>query len=545
MDSENQCDQVSRVWPWRLLAGLLILATALFRLWFLVHYCTLDLAPDEAHYWDWSRNLDWSYYSKGPLVALLIRGSCWLLGDWSLALTGTLMPAVRFPAVVCGSLLLLALYVLTTLIWRRESLAFAAMALGLTFPLLAAGSMLMTIDSPYTCLWAWALVTAYLALFREAKWAWPATGLLVAVGILAKYTMVLFVPSVGLFLLFQKEYRRYLWRPGFWVMALVGTLGALPILFWNWQNGWVTLQHARGHAGLTQAARGFQWFGPLHYVALQAAILLGFWFFFWAQAMWAYRPWKESDVEKGFLWWLSAPMFLFFLLFSFKNGGGEANWPVTAYLSGLVLTAGWLVQQLADPRPWYRALARSSVAAACGLGLALVIGLHQVDRIRSWLVPLAGPITAERPMPLRRLDPTCRLRGWQTLAGAVDQIMADLRQEGIEPVVAATTWSLPGELGFYCQGRPTVYSVGLAMGDRHSQYDLWRPNPLADADHFKGKTFILVGGWLPSLKEAFDVVGSPQFIMHREEGQPLSGWQVTVARGFRGFANSNLGNRTY
>ena len=27
------------------------------------------------HYWDWSRHLDWSYYSKGPLVAWLIRGS--------------------------------------------------------------------------------------------------------------------------------------------------------------------------------------------------------------------------------------------------------------------------------------------------------------------------------------------------------------------------------------------------------------------------------------------------------------------------------------
>ncbi len=33
----------------------------------------LDLSPDEAHYWEWSRRLDLSYYSKGPLVAYLIR----------------------------------------------------------------------------------------------------------------------------------------------------------------------------------------------------------------------------------------------------------------------------------------------------------------------------------------------------------------------------------------------------------------------------------------------------------------------------------------
>ena len=61
--------------------------------------CPLELAPDEAHYWDWSRHLDWSYYSKGPLVAWLIRASCELFGPLSLELTGSLAAAVRLPAV--------------------------------------------------------------------------------------------------------------------------------------------------------------------------------------------------------------------------------------------------------------------------------------------------------------------------------------------------------------------------------------------------------------------------------------------------------------
>ena len=61
------------------LAGLLILSAASAHLAYLALACPLDLAPDEAHYWDWSRRLDWCYYSKGPLVAWLIRGSCELL----------------------------------------------------------------------------------------------------------------------------------------------------------------------------------------------------------------------------------------------------------------------------------------------------------------------------------------------------------------------------------------------------------------------------------------------------------------------------------
>ena len=33
---------------------------------YLTHDCPVDLSGDEAHYWDWSRQLDLSYYSKGP-----------------------------------------------------------------------------------------------------------------------------------------------------------------------------------------------------------------------------------------------------------------------------------------------------------------------------------------------------------------------------------------------------------------------------------------------------------------------------------------------
>src|SRR5437016_3000579 len=156
-------------WRWRLLAGLLILGSAGLRLAYLASNCPLDLAPDEAHYWDWSRHLDWSYYSKGPLVAYLIRAGC------ALSPTGTL--GVRLPAVLCGSLLLVSLYVLTVQVYARERLACAVVALALTLPVIAAGSSLMTIDSPYTCCWGWALVLGYQAIVRRSWWAWPLAGL--------------------------------------------------------------------------------------------------------------------------------------------------------------------------------------------------------------------------------------------------------------------------------------------------------------------------------------------------------------------------------
>src|SRR6478609_12217905 len=109
-------------WVCHLTAGLLIAGAAAIRLAYLANHCPLDLAPDEAHYWDWSRHLDWSYYSKGPLVAWLIRLSCELFGSWSEQHTGSLTFAVRLPAVCCGALLLASLYALVVQVFGRPGL---------------------------------------------------------------------------------------------------------------------------------------------------------------------------------------------------------------------------------------------------------------------------------------------------------------------------------------------------------------------------------------------------------------------------------------
>jgi 4-amino-4-deoxy-L-arabinose transferase-like glycosyltransferase len=533
------------VWRWRLLAAVLILGTAALRLWHLARNCPLDLAPDEAHYWDWSRHLDWSYYSKGPLVAWLIRLGCLLAGNWSWHLTGTEMLAVRLPAVVCGSLLLVSLYVLTARVWRSEGLALGVVGLCLTMPTIAAGSTLMTIDAPYTCCWGWALVLGHQAVFRRSAWAWPATGLVVGVGILAKYTMVLWVPALGLFLLTTPAYRRLLLRRGPWVLAGVAALCCLPIVVWNVQNGWVSLWHVGSLANVGEDSDGTHWLGPLAFVGMQMALLLVVWFLAWARAMWAHAPWRDQPAEVRYLWWMSALMFAVFFFFSFKTGGGEPNWPVTAYLSGMVLTAGWLREQFQAPPGWHRRLVTGSAALACGVGLGIMTFLYAPGLTRPLLARLAGPATPEQRMPLRRLDPTCRLRGWRTLAAAVDRQVALLRQQGIEPVLAASLWNEPGELGFYCAGHPVVYSLGAALGDRHSQYDLWRPNPVADPAQFKGRIFLYVGGVVPGLEEAFTSLDPTQVVTYSERDQVIAEWTLTVCRGFRGFKQQPASPRSY
>lgn len=522
---------------WAALA--LIAVVAALRLLYLAYWCPFDLAPDEAYYWEWSRRPDWSYHSKGPLVAWLIRLSCSVFGATALA--------VRLPAVVCGSLMLLGLFTLARRIYD-ERLALGVVGVALTLPIVAAGASLMTIDAPFTCAWMWALVFGHRAVFGEVHWSWLAAGLCIALGLLAKASMILWIPSFALFVLATPAMRGQLRRPGVWLMAGIGALGGVPILLWNVANGWVTFKHTQSHAGF-EVDGSVHWLGPLRYLGAQLAILLGLWFVVWMLAMWRHRPTVETRPDLRFLWWMSAPTFCFFGLFALKNGGGEANWPIAAYLSGMVLAAGWLRQesevwcqesgvrcQVSGVRSQESGIAggwvRAGVLGFATLGLLVTLMLHEPLTLRPVLMRLTGPATPERPMPMRRVDPTVRMRGWRFLASEVDKVRADLRERGIEPILATERWTQASELAFYCDGNPTTHCLGIWLGDRDSQYDLWRPNPVADPESYRGRTFVLVGLGLEGVRDRFASCESVQTITYSENGEPIAEWTLTVAHGF-------------
>jgi hypothetical protein len=524
-------------WRWRVLTAVLIFAAVGLHVRYLAHECPLDLAPDEAHYWLWSQQLDASYYSKGPLTAYLIRSSCELFGQSVLA--------VRFPAVVCGGLLLVGLYVLTLRCFGNERLAAVVVGFALTMPPLAMSRTLMTIDAPFVCLWTWALVFGHQAFFRRSAWAWPALGLGVGLGILAKYTMALWIPSAALFLALSREHRPLARRTGPWFALLLAVLCCVPIVWWNFQNDWVSFRHVGGQAGMTSGGTdGLRWFGPLKFIAEQFALLLGLGFLVWVIAVFARRPQRETGSVHLYLWCLSAPLFLFFALASLR-ADVLPNWPAVAYLSGLVLAAEWMDGLAHRSAPWQRRVVAGAFAGIGAFGVMISVFAHDTTRFRPVLAALAGEPTVTNPLPLRRIDPTCRMRGWRHMSAAIDRSCERLHAQGVEPILAASRWTVASEMAFYCEGRPTVYSLGSALWDRQSQFDLWRPNPVHDADAFRGRTFVFVdvGQVPPEIVAAFERIEPTQTVLYEEAGQLIAFWNVTVCHGFRGFAKAP--NRQY
>src|SRR4051794_19909090 len=112
----------------RLIVAAVLLLGFLGHLRYLTHDCPVDLSGDEAHYWDWSRKLDLSYYSKGPLVAYIIRASCTLVGR-------DVMWAVRLPALILAIGTGLVTYLLALKLFKSDRVALGAVLLNASVPM--------------------------------------------------------------------------------------------------------------------------------------------------------------------------------------------------------------------------------------------------------------------------------------------------------------------------------------------------------------------------------------------------------------------------
>lgn len=515
----------------RVFAVGLIVASVVLSLFYTWAGCPLDLAPDEAHYWDWSRNLDWSYYSKGPLVAWVIRGSCELLGGLSVTLTGDLAAAVRTPALLFHAAFLAGWYILAAGVFRSPKLGLAIVVCAVTLPLVRAGAVLMTIDPPFLACWCWAIVCVWKALESGRVGWWVGAGVCTALGILAKYTMALFPAAVVGYLLFHRrsEFRGL----GVWLLLAGAVVGWIPVVVWNAQHDWVSFRHVFGQVGAGGSSRGLRWDGVAGFAVGQLGMMMGFWLVAFLAAAWRFRPTREADCGVRLLWWVSVPVWCLFAAASLVKPG-QPNWPAPAYVGGFVLAVAWTREALAGTRP---RLVAWCVGLAVAGGLVVAVALHFPGLVRPVFAKLAGPPREGKPYPARQFDLTARLSGWKELAAEVDSLRDRVKAEtGTEPVLVGSHWTVPGVLGLYCEGHPQAFTIGLVNGsDRHSQYDLWRPNPVDDAQVFRGRTFVIVGDITHEVRAAFERVEPRIAVVSSKYGVPIAGWSVWVCHGFRGF----------
>jgi len=388
------------------------------------------LSPDEAYSWVWSRALAVCYPDHPGMVALWVRVGTWFAGDGALGVR-LLAPL----ATALGSVLLYRAG--EDLLPGRGAGLTAAVLLNATL-LMGIGAVTMTPDTPLLLFWTatiWALGRVYAT--GRSGW-WLVAGAAAGLALDSKYTAVLLLPCVAVWLGAVPSLRAWLRRPAPWVAAgLVIALFA-PVLAWNAGHQWVSIAKQGERAADWNPSRALQFVvellgGQVGLATPLIALLCG------AGIVLAVRRARSRDPA----WTLLATLTVIPALVFLQHALGDrvqANWPAVLYPAAAIAAAGL------SPR-WLR-LVRPAVA----LGFAITLAV--------WVQGVAAPL----PLPAR-WDPTLlRLGGWDGLASAIDAVR---RREGAA-FVAADNY---GEAAILARRLPAEVPV-LGVDVRWSLFDL-------------------------------------------------------------------------
>lgn len=518
----------ARLTPWRcraVLAALLAVHLG-FHLWYVGHG-PIDLSGDEAHYWDWSRRLDWSYYSKGPLVALIIRGSCQLFGDTP--------AAVRYPAVLLSVLSTIVTYLLTLRLFRSDRLALGVTLLGSLIPLFIAGGFLMTIDPPFYLCWG---LASYLLTFAvpalvsgersDRHWgAWIAIGLIVGIGALAKLASLVWLAAMLLVLAVDRSLRPVLKTGGPWLAVAIALACTTPIVAWNARHDWVSFRHVARQTGLTATDDKSNLPGRVgEFLGSQAGVVGPVGVFMIAGALYAFRADNPHRRALRMLAVFGVSFFAACFLLSFLTKV-QGNWPAPAYFTLAILAGYFLATQRKE---WI----------GRWLQVCIVYGviLHPLLHDFSLAYPLLKRLSREPA----KLDPSARLRGWREVG---ERVSADLRPGEF---ILCEDYQQTALLAFYTAGRPITYCAGsyYARPKRLTQYDFW-PDRRLDSPDLIGRDAVLIGkgGAIhPDVAAAFERVEklSPIEVVHRGvKVRSVTPWR---GYGFKGM-HRPAGQRVY
>jgi membrane-associated phospholipid phosphatase len=464
----------------------------------------IGLSEDEAYQWIWSKHLALSYYSKPPLIAYTQWLGTHLWGDTEFG--------VRFFSPIIGAIL----GFLLLRFFAREVNARAGFFLVLIVnatPLLALGSVLMTIDPLSVLFWTAAMIAGWRAIQPGAKTApWLWTGLWLGLGFLSKYTELLQLVCWALFFILWKPAREHLRKPGPYLALLVNLLCTAPVLIWNQQHHWITVSHVATNAGADKP-----WHPSLNHL-VDFATFIGVEGFllnpiFFVATVWASIAfWRRArhDPRLIYLFSMGAPLFLIYMLFSFHSAI-KPNWIAPSILPMLcVAVIYWDTRW----RLGVRAL-KGWLIAGLAIGFAIVAFMHEPDLLQH----IAG-----RPLP-PKLDPSTRVRAYPAMGATVEDAREKLLAEGKPVFIIGGHYGTAGQLSFYIpEARTNVATDPLVYfqtsTSAKNQFYFWpgyKGNRTGQNAIYVRELAMppLIKGWVvPWLK------GAPMENLEREQPQP-------------------------
>ncbi|MBN1824149.1 MAG: glycosyltransferase family 39 protein [Endomicrobiales bacterium] len=468
-----------------------IFAVSAIALWKMYLAATLELHPDEAYYWMWSRHLALGYFDHSPLVAYFIKLT-------TLFSQGELF--VRLSSILSTLLVSLIAWLLAMELFGLVTVASASVIVLNILPITMAGSIIITPDIPAFLFWSAASYSFWKLIKTQKPSWWYVTGVLFGLSLLSKYTGFFLAVSFLIFLLVTDE-RKWLKTVHPYASFVLGLAFFLPVILWNASNDWISLKFQFGH-GL--GGTGYSISRVLEYVGGQLMVANPL---VWPIGIYACFVFLFSrEKEKIYLSIMSLFLILFFAYTSLKKLAGP-NWPATAYFTFSIVFARYLL----DGNKIKKGVLVLSVFF-CFL-LSFIATLHA----RFTIVPLD-----KISEPLARADATNFLYGWRTLG-------QKLLEDPETKFALTSSHQTSAVISYYTKEK--VYAYVDTKLTRTSQFNIWGfPEGLKNK---KGVYIYLEGDGVGPIKDYIEPTGEKDALMVYRYDIPLREYRFVYGHGYK------------
>jgi len=401
-----------------------------------IHAAKIDLVPDEAQYWSWSRELAFGYFSKPPMIAWVIRGGSAVCGEGEVC--------IRSASPVLYTLSALMIYLAGRALFGPRFGFWSAVVFD-TVPGVSYSSLLITTDVPLILFWIIALYAWIMLVKRQSMGFAVLLGVTLGLGLLTKQAIIYAVLCIICHAAVSREAREALKGGRAIVAALIAAALFSPNVIWNAGHGFPTVQHTGANIGwqypyihppevLAYFAAQLGVFGPILFIVLLRA------------------AWREirhpSDPAKVLLLCFSLPV-LALLTVQALLSRAHGNWSATAYPAAAILVTAVMLELNRRILFW----------VSLGLNLAVAA-----------MLAIAPAFALQLPL-FERLQFLSTAVGWR---GAADAVREKLAEDHYGAIVVDTR-ELAGELLYYLRNEPIPLYV-LPAGPRPSDhYEMTRP----------------------------------------------------------------------
>jgi len=393
---------------------------------------SFGLGVDEAHYVLYGHYLDLSYVDHPPLVGWIQALFLHLFGE---SILGARLPAIFLMALISWQCYRFLLTIEAT----KSQALWGVTALNSSFMFGAIGLMLL--PENFLLVLIFPIIMTILRIEKSAKTAdfiW--LGILLGLAGLSKYTAVIFLPPLLLYILATRRYDLLI-NPRIVLTALIGILIILPVILWNASHEWISFTYQSSHvAGSSTIA-----FKPF-IRSLLAQIATYNPFLFIVAIFGVFMSLRSKNSSLHLALWIGLGVELFFIATSFLKPV-LPHWPALFYLLFIPIGTVMLLERGGK----YSTMARIAV----GLSLALTMTIH-AELVGKW-----GSFPDYK-------SPFRDIYGFDTQVSNGVALLNTLKSP--KKALAVTNWTYGSRLKYYAK----PYGVKtFVLDDYNQQFSLW------------------------------------------------------------------------